>query len=204
MGDTSTPKNELKSSWLLVVELRPLSKFQFKLLLTSNNSIWSYGFVLGALLFHEALRKALRRECISLLFQVPPWKKQQQHLFLANLCIWPYHCIQQLDASMQFQLGLTVKTEEKPSDRLFLTDADIVPFCRNQKTHTHFKTFPLKKTPTDHRSHILLPMLFPSSVHWLIWGKRRISFHFLLLPFRFPPPPVVINRRRKCCNERTL
>lgn len=44
--------------------------------------------------------------------------------------------------------------------------------------------------------HKHVPMLFPSSVHWLIWGKRRISFHFLLLPFLFPPPPVVTGKTR--------
>lgn len=40
-------------------------------------------------------------------------------------------------------------------------------------------------------------MLFPCSVHWLIWGKRRISFHFLLLPFRFPPPPAAKAKTQK-------
>lgn len=50
---------------------------------------------------------------------------------------------------MQFKSGLTVKTEEKPSDRLFLTDADIVPICRNKK-HAHFKTQPLE-SPIDNQ-----------------------------------------------------
>ena len=39
---------------------------------------------------------------------------------------------------MQFGSGLTVKTKEKPSDRLFLTEIDIVPLCRktqNKPTH---------------------------------------------------------------------
>lgn len=34
------------------------------------------------------------------------------------------------------------------------------------------------------------PRLFRSSSHWLMCGNRRISLHFLLLPFRLPPPPA--------------
>lgn len=35
-----------------------------------------------------------------------------------------------------------------------------------------------------------LPRPFRRSSHWLMCGNLRISFHFLLLPFRFPPPPA--------------
>lgn len=64
---------------------------------------------------------------------------------MVNVClsVCVYHCVQKLDASLQFSSGLTIKTEEKPSDRLFLTDANIVPLCRNKK-HTHFKTQPFE------------------------------------------------------------
>lgn len=34
------------------------------------------------------------------------------------------------------------------------------------------------------------PRPFRSSSHWLMCGNRRISLHFLLLPFRLPPPPA--------------
>lgn len=34
------------------------------------------------------------------------------------------------------------------------------------------------------------PRPFRSSSHWLTCGNRRISLHFLLLPFRLPPPPA--------------
>lgn len=36
----------------------------------------------------------------------------------------------------------------------------------------------------------LLPIVFRRSSHWLMWGNFKISFHFLLLPLRFPPPPA--------------
>lgn len=40
------------------------------------------------------------------------------------------------------------------------------------------------------RREKLLPIVLRRSSHWLMWGNFRISFHFLLLPLRFPPPPA--------------
>lgn len=40
-----------------------------------------------------------------------------------------YHCVKQVDASLQAGFGITVHTEKKPSNRLLLTDAVIVLLC---------------------------------------------------------------------------
>lgn len=58
-----------------------------------------------------------------------------------KLCV--YHCVEQLDASLQFRSGLAEKAEEKSSDRLFLTDAEIVPVCKKKK--------PIKMQQNAHR-----------------------------------------------------
>lgn len=69
------------------------------------------------------------------------------------MCVHVYHRIQQLDASLEFRSGLAEKTEEKSSDRLFLTDAEIFPVCKRktnkQKKHkmnTDFKSQPCQQT----------------------------------------------------------
>lgn len=88
---------------------------------------------------------------------------------------------------MQVHPGLTEEPEEEPSDRLLLTDTEVAPVWG----HTHLSQCMWDThTPIPTHTNTDVPMLFRSSAHWLIWGKRRISFHFLLLPFRFPPSPV--------------
>lgn len=41
------------------------------------------------------------------------------------------------------------------------------------------------------------PMVRRRSSHWLMCGNLRISFHFLLLPLRFPPPPAEMGRKKQ-------
>lgn len=60
-----------------------------------------------------------------------------------------YHRVQQLDAPVEFPLGLTEETKEKPTDGLLLTDANIVPFC-GEKTQASKRS----RSPTWHEARL--------------------------------------------------
>lgn len=130
----------------------------------------------------------------------------------------PHHGVQEADAAQELWPRLAELPEKQPADGLLLAQAAVVLLCKGRlgrATHrTEHTPWPrIRCAPstavTRCRAGTREPVLpvpgalpgspkpFRSSSHWLTCGNRRISLHFLLLPFRLPPPPAARGRGRR-------
>lgn len=100
-----------------------------------------------------------------------------------------YQSIQEVYVVLQIRPTPTEELKQILANRLLHTETKVISLWRRNKIKHVVKSHRQTMTADNilpHERHSFTPRFMARPTHWLIWGKRSMSFHFQLLPL-VPP-----------------